>query len=83
MTFSKFTFYNIIGGVAWIASLLFAGYLLGKIPFVERNFEILVLIIAVGTFLPVIYAALKSIFKPKVIEEIIAPQEEFNPTKED
>ena len=65
MSFGKFTYYNVIGGVAWITSLLFAGYLLGKIPFVERNFEILVVIIAVGTFLPVVYAALKSLFKTK------------------
>lgn len=71
MSFGKFTYYNILGGIAWIASLLFAGYLLGKIPFVEKNFEILVLIIAVGTFLPVIYGALKSIFSKKKVEEII------------
>ncbi|WP_322975070.1 VTT domain-containing protein [Pedobacter sp. MC2016-05] len=71
MSFGKFTYYNILGGIAWIASLLFAGYLLGKIPFVEKNFEILVLIIAVGTFVPVIYGALKSIFSKKKVEEII------------
>lgn len=71
MSFSKFTFYNIIGGIAWITSLLFAGYLLGKIPFVEKNFEILVLVIAIGTFLPVIYGALKSLFFKNKIEDII------------
>ena len=71
MSFGKFTYYNILGGIAWIASLLFAGYLLGKIPFVEKNFEILVLIIAVGTFVPVVYGALKSIFSKKKVEEII------------
>lgn len=65
MSFGKFTYYNIVGGVAWITSLLFAGYLLGKIPFVEKNFEILIVIIAVGTFVPVIFAALKSLFKKK------------------
>ncbi|MGF1925383.1 MAG: VTT domain-containing protein [Bacteroidia bacterium] len=83
MTFSKFTFYNVIGGIAWITSLLFAGYLLGKIPFVERNFELLIVIIAVGTFVPVIYAAVASMLKPKVIEEIIAPEEEIEVTKKD
>ncbi|RZJ65559.1 MAG: hypothetical protein EOO47_25770 [Flavobacterium sp.] len=71
MSFGKFTYYNIIGGVAWIGSLLFAGFLLGKIPFVEKNFEILVLIIAVGTFVPVIFAALKSVFSKKPIEKQI------------
>ena len=71
MSFGKFTYYNVIGGIAWITSLLFAGYLLGKIPFVEKNFEILVLIIAVGTFVPVVYAALKSLFSKKPIDKQI------------
>jgi membrane-associated protein len=67
MSFGKFTYYNIIGGIAWIAALLFGGFLLGKIPFVEKNFEILIVAIAVGTFLPVIYAAVNSLIKKKVI----------------
>jgi len=50
---------------------LFAGFLLGKIPFVEKNFEILVLIIAVGTFVPVVYGALKSVFSKKPVEKQI------------
>lgn len=65
MSFGKFTYYNIIGGIAWIASLLLAGYLLGKIPFVERNFEILILIIAIGTFMPVVYGGIKALLKKK------------------
>jgi membrane-associated protein len=65
MSFGKFTYFNIVGGVAWITSLLFAGYLLGKIPFVEQNFEILIVVIAIGTFVPVIFAGLKSLFRRK------------------
>ena len=65
MSFGKFTYYNIVGGVAWITSLLLAGFLLGKIPFVERNFEILIVTIAVATFLPVVFAGVKSLFKKK------------------
>ncbi len=65
MSFGKFTVYNIIGGFAWIFSLSFAGYLLGKIPFVEKNFEVIIVIIAVGTFAPVIIAGLKSLLKKK------------------
>lgn len=65
MTFGKFTLYNFIGGIVWIFSLSFAGFLLGKIPFVERNFEIIIVIIAVGTFAPVVIAGLKSLFTKK------------------
>lgn len=65
MDFGKFTLYNVIGGIVWIFSLSFAGYLLGKIPFVERNFEVIIVVIAVGTFAPVVIAGLKSLFKKK------------------
>lgn len=65
MPFSKFTYFNVVGGIAWIASLLFAGFLLGQIPIVKNNFSIVVLLIAVFTFAPVIFAAVKSMFKSK------------------
>ncbi|WP_233164669.1 VTT domain-containing protein [Pedobacter sp. ASV28] len=65
MSFGKFTLYNIVGGFAWIFSLSFAGYLLGKIPFVERNFEVIIVIIAIGTFAPVILAGIRSLLKKK------------------
>ena len=69
MDFGKFTLYNVIGGFVWIFSLSLAGFLLGKIPFVERNFEVIIVVIAVGTFAPVVFAALKSLFKKKTTVE--------------
>lgn len=65
MPFGRFTYYNIIGGLGWIGSLLFAGFLLGQIPVVRDNFSIVIATIAVVTFAPVIYAAIKSKLKPK------------------
>ncbi|MGY0038161.1 VTT domain-containing protein [Pedobacter sp. NJ-S-72] len=69
MPFGRFTYYNIIGGIGWIASLLFAGFLLGQIPIVRDNFSIVIIFIAVVTFAPVIFAAVKSRFKTKEIVE--------------
>ena len=71
MPFGRFTYYNIIGGVAWIVALLLGGYLLGQIPIIKNNFEIVILTIAVVTFVPAIWAAVKSRMQPKKIEEII------------
>lgn len=76
MPFGRYTTFNIIGGVTWIFSLLFAGYLLGQIQWFKDNFDIVIVLIAVVTFIPAIYAAIASRFKPKVIEEIIAPKED-------
>jgi membrane-associated protein len=69
MPFGKFTTFNVVGGLAWIASLLFAGFLLGQIPIVKNNFSVVIILIAVVTFAPVIFAAIKSRFKAKEIIE--------------
>jgi membrane-associated protein len=70
MPFGRFTLYNVIGGVTWIASLLLAGYLLGQIPVVKKNFDIVILVIAVVTFFPAIFAALKSKVNKKKVTEV-------------
>jgi membrane-associated protein len=37
MTRSKFTFYDITGGILWVGSITIAGYLFGNIPWVQAN----------------------------------------------
>ncbi|MGY4384591.1 membrane-associated protein [Pedobacter sp. UYP24] len=69
MPFGRFTLFNVIGGVAWITSLLMAGYLLGQIPIVKKNFDVVIVVIALVTFLPAIFAALRSKFVKKEIME--------------
>ena len=75
MPFGRFTYYNIIGGITWIFALLVGGYLLGQIPVIKNNFEIVILTIAVVTFVPAIWAAIKSRMEPKKIEQIIEGEE--------
>ena len=42
MTRSKFSFYNVTGGVLWVVSLVGAGYLFGNLPWVQQNFSLIV-----------------------------------------
>ena len=37
MTRSKFTFFNVVGGVIWVVGLTLAGYLFGNLPFVQTH----------------------------------------------
>lgn len=37
MTRSKFTAYNVLGGVIWVVGLLFAGYFFGNLPVVQTH----------------------------------------------
>ena len=76
MPFGRFTLFNIIGGVAWIASLLLAGFLLGQIPVVKNNFDIVIVVIAVVTFFPAVFAALKSKFKKKEVKQEVVAEEQ-------
>lgn len=48
----RFFTFNVIGGVAWVIGLMGLGYGLGLIPFVQQNFEIVVLLFVVLSSLP-------------------------------
>jgi membrane-associated protein len=52
MRYLKFLSYNLVGGVCWIASLTYAGYVFGNIPWVKQNLALIVLAIVVVTITP-------------------------------
>jgi membrane-associated protein len=55
MDFKKFTAYNIVGGVGWVLSLLFFGFLLGSaIPDVGKHLEVIISAVIAVSMLPVI-----------------------------
>lgn len=58
MSLRRFTLYNIISAILWIGSLLGAGFFLGKLPFVQENFSIVVYGIIIVTLLPPTFAFL-------------------------
>jgi membrane-associated protein len=59
MTYRRFVSYNVIGGVAWISSLVYAGYVFGNIPWVKRNLTLIVLAIVAISLLPAISTFIK------------------------
>jgi membrane-associated protein len=52
MSYGRFILYNVVGGVAWIAVFVGAGYLFGNIPMVKRNFTFVIMAIIVVSVLP-------------------------------
>jgi membrane-associated protein len=52
MTYRRFLSYNVVGGVAWISSLVYAGYLFGNIPWVKSNLTLIVIAIVVVSLIP-------------------------------
>ena len=52
MSYARFLPYNVAGGVAWITSLVYAGYLFGNIPWVRDNLALIVLVFVVASLTP-------------------------------
>jgi membrane-associated protein len=55
MTYMKFLFYNVLGAALWVGLLLGAGYMLGGLEWVQRNFEKVVIGIVIVSVLPIVW----------------------------
>ena len=59
MSYAKFAAYNVIGGIVWIGSLLFAGFLFGNLPIVRDNFGLVIIAIIILSILPAVIEILR------------------------
>jgi len=55
MSYLKFLTYNVVGAIVWVTSLTYLGFALGNVPFIKKNFEIVVLAIIFLSILPVVF----------------------------
>jgi membrane-associated protein len=69
MPYGFFVRWNIIGGITWVAIFTFLGYFFGNIPFVQENFELVIIAIIVISLIPAVYEGLKA------RKELQSPQE--------
>jgi membrane-associated protein len=72
MPYGYFIRWNVIGGITWVATFTLLGYFFGNIPFVQKNFELVIIAILVISVIPVVTEALKArrdMRKPKVEPE--------------
>jgi membrane-associated protein len=67
MTYSKFLFYNVIGGLIWCVLFIYGGYFFGNIPIVRNNFSIVILGIIFLSILPGLVKLLKVQFKKSLM----------------
>lgn len=60
MTRSKFTFYDVSGGVLWVGGITLAGYLFGNIPWVKEHLDKIIWAAILLPGLLVVYGAWKA-----------------------
>ena len=56
MSYTRFTFFNVFGGIFWIWSMLFTGYFLGRyIPGVDEHIETVIIVVVLLSISPGVY----------------------------
>lgn len=65
MTYPKFAFYNVIGGLIWVCGLTGIGFLVGNHPWVQANFSVVALALIVIPSLPAVWVFLKHMMQSR------------------
>jgi membrane-associated protein len=60
MRYRRFFSFNVFGGLGWVLSMTLAGYGLGGVSIIRRNFEKTVLLIVLISVLPLLIQAIKA-----------------------
>lgn len=61
MSYARFLFYNVIGGVLWVIGMTSIGYFLGKtVPNIEKHIHWVIAVVIVISFLPLFSEWLKT-----------------------
>ncbi|TDH27898.1 DedA family protein [Segetibacter sp. 3557_3] len=68
MDYKKFLFFNVVGCIAWVISMIMAGYLLGANVWVKKNLEYIVIGLVLVTTAPVLFKMFFSKKKSPIIE---------------
>lgn len=60
MHFGRFTIFNAIGGILWVSIFSLLGYFFGGVPFVQDNFELVIIAILVISLIPTVTGIVKA-----------------------
>ena len=65
MGYKKFISFSIVAAALWVSIATFSGYFFGNIPFVRKNFSLVILIVILISVLPMIFEVAKRKLKKK------------------
>jgi membrane-associated protein len=60
MTYLRFSIYNFAGALAWVLSLLYAGYWFGNVPVVKQNLSAVIVGVIVLSVMPLVIEYVRS-----------------------
>jgi membrane-associated protein len=81
MRYTDFTFYNVVGGLLWVWSMLFTGYVLGRyIPGIEKHIDLVIILVVFLSILPGILGWLRRRRAPTIAPDagVAGPRTTFS-----
>jgi membrane-associated protein len=60
MPYGYFVTWDVIGGATWVATFTLLGYFFGNIPFVQKNFELVIIAIILISLVPAVVEAVRA-----------------------
>jgi membrane-associated protein len=67
MDYSYFITYNLAGGITWVALFTLLGYFFGNLEFVQKNFEVVIVVIILISVLPMVFEWWKARLEAKPV----------------
>jgi len=55
MNYSRFIVFNVVGAVVWVLLFTLVGFFFGNLPFVEKNFSLVILVIIAISVAPIVF----------------------------
>lgn len=71
MSYRHFALFNVVGGVVWVVLFSYAGYFFGGLDIVQKNLELLIVLIIFVSILPGVVEVLRNKYKSKKPEGIV------------
>ena len=59
MPYLRFQWFNIAGGVSWVALFLFSGFVFGNLPWVHSHFGLVTILVVVASMVPLLIVAIR------------------------
>ncbi|ANF31605.1 alkaline phosphatase [Leifsonia xyli] len=59
MRYRRFLLWNALGGISWVVVMVVLGVLLGGIPFIANNIDVLMIVVIVVSLAPIVISALR------------------------
>jgi membrane-associated protein len=81
MSYSYFFSYNVFGGITWVFLFTLMGFFFGNLPFVQKNFELVIVAILLISIVPIVYEFIKARHESKA-EKAAAKNASIDKNKE-